>query len=107
MATAIGEEFFNDANGNGYYDQGEAFSDLGEPYRDDNENGAYESGEYFLDFNKNGARDAGDGTFKGITCTGTSCTTSTLAINASHIIIMSTSAASGQIPSATPFIVPA
>src|ERR1700730_5168196 len=35
MATAIGEEFFNDANGNGYYDQGEAFSDLGEPYRDD------------------------------------------------------------------------
>jgi hypothetical protein len=103
MATAIGEEFFNDANGNGYYDQGETFANLGEPFRDDNENGTYETGEYFLDFNKNGTRDAGDGTFKGITCTGTSCTTTTLAISASHVIVMSTSAAAVTFAGATGF----
>jgi hypothetical protein len=50
-------------------------------------------GEYFLDFNKNGVRDPGDGTFKGITCTGTTCSTTTLAISASLLVIMSTSAA--------------
>jgi hypothetical protein len=93
MATAIGEESFDDLNGNGYYDAGEPFSNLGEPYRDDNENGAYDVGEYFLDFNKNGVRDPGDGTFKGITCTGTTCSTTTLAISASLLVIMSTSAA--------------
>jgi len=100
LATAIGEESFNDANGNGYYDSGESFSNLGEPFRDDNENGTYASGEYFLDFNQSGARDAGDGTFKGITCTGSSCNTSTLAISASHLIIMSTSAAAVSFVSA-------
>lgn len=101
MATAIGEEFFNDANGNGYYDLGETFSDLGEPFRDDNENGAYEVGEYFLDFNKDGVRNPGTGKFKGITCSGTSCSTSTLAISASHLIIMSTSAANVSFVSAS------
>jgi len=103
MATAIGEEFFNDANGNGYYDQGETFANLGEPYRDDNEDGNYQVGEYFLDFNKNGVRDVGDGTFKGITCSGTSCTTKTLAISASHVIVMSTSAAAISFVGATGF----
>src|SRR5581483_7478541 len=103
MATAIGEEFFNDANGNGYYDPGETFANLGEPFRDDNENGTYDHGEYFLDFNKNGVRDPGDGTFKGITCTAASCTTSTLAISASHLIIMSTSAAAVSFVGATGF----
>src|ERR1019366_4117374 len=93
LATAIGEESFTDTNGNGYWDMGELFVNLGEPFRDDNENAVYDSGEYFLDFNKNGVRDAGDGTFKGITCTGATCSTSTLAISASHVIVMSTSAA--------------
>jgi hypothetical protein len=93
LATAIGEESFTDLNGNGYWDTGEPFSNLGEPYRDDNENNAYDLGEYFLDFNKNGLRDAGDGTFKGITCSGSSCSTTTLAIGAQHVLIMSTSVA--------------
>ena len=74
LATAIGEESFTDTNGNGFYDSGEAFKDLGEPYRDDNENGVYDLGEYFLDYNHNGIRDAGDGTFKGIVCTGSTAT---------------------------------
>ncbi len=90
LATSIGEESFTDQNGNGYWDTGEPFVNLGEPYRDDNEDNAYESGEYFLDFNQNGTRDAGDGTFKGIACSGGSCSTTTLAIGAQNLIIMST-----------------
>jgi hypothetical protein len=103
LATAIGEESFTDTNGNGFWDSGEPFVNLGEPFRDDNENNAYDSGEYFLDFNKNGVRDAGDGTFKGITCSGTTCSTSTLAIGANHLIIMSSSAAAVAFVSATGF----
>ena len=94
LATAIGEESFQDTNGNGFWDTGEPFSDLGEPYRDDNENNAYGSGEYFLDFNQNGMRDPGSGTFKGITCSGSgasaTCSTTTLAIGVQSLIVMST-----------------
>ena len=97
LATAIGEESFTDTNGNGYWDPGEPFVNLGEPYRDDNENGAYDSGEYFLDFNQNGMRDAGpDGSVQGHHLYGhtrSTCSTSTLAIGASHLLIMSTAGA--------------
>ncbi len=98
LATAIGEEYFDDVSGSGYYVAGDPFADLGEPYRDDNENGKYDLGEHYLDFNHNGTRDGPSGQFIGITCTGStpgaSCSTSTLAIGASHLLIMSTSGAS-------------
>ena len=102
FATTIGEESFTDVKGSGFFETNDPFVNLGEPYRDDNENGQYDVGEYFLDFNTNGSRDAGTGQFVGITCTGTintdgTCsvplTTGTLAIGASHILIMSTSVA--------------
>jgi hypothetical protein len=98
LATAIGEESFTDTNGNGYWDPGEPFVHLGEPYRDDNENNAHDSGEFFLDFNQNGVWDPPDPSltaFKGITCVGTpaTCSTSTLAIGVSHLLIMSTAQA--------------
>jgi len=105
LATAIGEESFTDVNGNGYWDTGEPFSNLGEPYRDDNENGHYDLGEYFLDFNQNGAWDGPDGVFKGITCSGSSCTTTTLAIGVAHLIIMSTSNANITVTSNSGFTV--
>jgi hypothetical protein len=93
LATAIGEESFTDANGNGFYDTGEAFADLGEPYRDDNENNAYGLGEYFLDFDQNQMRTPPSGVFKGIACTGntpgSTCSTTTWAIGAQLRIIMS------------------
>jgi hypothetical protein len=93
LATAIGEESFTDSNGNGFYDQGEAFADLGEPYRDDNEDNAYQLGEYFLDFDQNQMRTPPSGAFKGITCTGntpgSTCSTTTWAIGAQLRIIMS------------------
>jgi hypothetical protein len=93
LATAIGEEYFDDKNASGYYVSGDPFSDLGEPYRDDNENGQYDLGEHFLDFNNNGVRDGPSGKFVGITCSNGSCSTSTLALGASHLLIMSTSGA--------------
>ena len=94
LATAIGEESFDDVNGDGFWESGESFQDLGEPYDDANENGQYDSGEYFLDYNHDGTRNGPSGSFVGITCTGSgasdTCTTKTLAIGASHLLIMST-----------------
>jgi hypothetical protein len=102
LATAIGEESFTDSNGNGFYDVGENFSDLGEPYRDDNENNAYDLGEYFLDFNQDQVRNPPSGVFKGITCTGntpdSTCSTTTLAIGAQQKIVMSQGSPAGVQP---------
>ncbi len=39
--TAVGEEFFIDANGNGLYDEGEIFENLPEAFTDHNEDGVY------------------------------------------------------------------
>jgi hypothetical protein len=97
LATAIGEESFTDVNASGFWQTGDAFDNLGEPYRDDNENGQYDSGEYFLDYNQDGKWNAGAGSFIGITCSGTTagstCSTTTLAIGVSSLIIMSTGGA--------------
>lgn len=94
LATAIGEEFFTDTNRDGFWESGEPFEDLGEPYEDDNENGTFDSLEYYLDYNHDGQWDGPSGSFVGITCTGSTasdtCTTKTLAIGASHLLIMST-----------------
>lgn len=101
LATAIGEESFTDTNGDGFWESGEPFQDLGEPWDDANENGVYDSGEYFLDYNHNSKWDGPSGSFVGITCTGTApgstCSTSTLALGQSHLLIMS----SGQAQIAT------
>lgn len=99
LATAIGEESFTDTSGSGFYQSGDAFANLGEPYDDSNENGQYDSGEYFLDYQHAGVYQGppSPAAFVGITCTGTTpsstCTSNTLAIGASHLIIMSTSEA--------------
>lgn len=46
LAYVPGEEDFVDANFNNVYDLGEAFTDLGNAYRDDNDSGAYDTGEF-------------------------------------------------------------
>jgi len=46
LAYVPGEEDFVDANFNNVYDSGEAFTDLGNAYRDDNNTGAYDAGEF-------------------------------------------------------------
>ena len=103
LATTIGEESFTDDNASGFYQSGDPFTNLGEPFSDENEVAAsnshttdgYELGDYFLDFNQNGHWDAPSGSFVGITCTGTTsgstCTSQTLAIGASALLIMSSS----------------
>jgi hypothetical protein len=60
MGVTRGEETFVDANGNGVYDLGEAFTDIAEPFIDDNNNGVYDPGdqfEIFVDTNNNGVWD--------------------------------------------------
>ena len=98
FATVIGEESFTDSYGTGFYQApNDWFDNLGEQYLDANESGAYVFGDHYLDFNNNGVRDGPSGSFVGITCTGTSstssCNTSTLALGVSQLVIMSTSLA--------------
>ena len=65
IAWTIGEEGFNDSNGNGRYDEGEVFYDLAEPFVDNNDNGIFDpeepNGERFIDANLNGV--GGNGTW--------------------------------------------
>ena len=78
LATAIGEESFTDADGNGVFTAADGFrltasgglpaQDLGEPYLDINESAAYDIGEPFYDFNSNGLRDSPDSKFNGALC---------------------------------------
>ena len=92
FAHVIGEESFTDSNGNGQYDENEAFSDLSEAFRDDNEdgvfggrdkNGAVVAGaagtsnssymvggdnEEFIDLNTNGSFDAANTKYNGVLC---------------------------------------
>lgn len=61
VAHTQGEEGFVDANGNGIYDQGEYFFDLGEPYVDANDNNVRDPDEEFVDVNGNGQYDGPNG----------------------------------------------
>jgi hypothetical protein len=101
LSTAIGEESFVDANGNGVFDTGvDTFGprDLGEPWLDINENNAYDVGEPFYDFYNNGGGELGvrngpDGNFNGVLCSGAQCPTDPLkrstGIGAQNLIILS------------------
>ncbi len=61
IAVTEGEETFIDENGNGEYDAGEPFIDLGEPYIDANDNGQFDQGEFYIDYNQNGMYDPPNG----------------------------------------------
>ncbi len=67
IAATTGEEEFDDENGNGQYDEGEAFVDLGEPFVDMNDNNQWDSDEPFIDVNINGAYDGPNGQWDGNT----------------------------------------
>ncbi len=103
LAMAIGEESFVDLNGNGAFDPGEPFTDLGERFRDDNGNGVYDASEFFYDFNNNGVHDGPDGIFNGVLCNDPArCDPSnqSTGIAASSLIIMAGSTPGGINPAA-------
>jgi hypothetical protein len=123
LVTAIGEESFIDANGNGVFDAGDtvafnstistkAWDDTQEPFLNINEhydgNGVpvYDAGDPFIDFNNNGSHDGPDGAFNGPLCQGSLCSTQTsVAIGASNIIIMSGSQAVIKPAAAGPYTI--
>jgi hypothetical protein len=68
LAYALGEENFNDLNGNNVFNSGEPFSDKSpDIFRDDNENGAWSPGEPCIGPNLNGSCSTpGDGQYNGV-----------------------------------------
>ena len=68
IAVVRGEESFVDANGNGVYDAGEPFTDLGEPFVDANNDGIWNVGEFFVDTNGNGVYNGPNGKWDGPNC---------------------------------------
>lgn len=92
LSTVLGEEAFNDANGNGLYDSGESFTDLVEPFYDKNDDGCRNDGstkncsdtvsastdpfEEYIDANGNGSYDGPNGVWDGPGCSGSGCQSS-------------------------------
>jgi hypothetical protein len=66
MVSAIGEESFVDANGNGLYDSGEDFQDMGEAFLDNNENRP--TGDWLNGFNGDSLCSPNDTTQTGRDC---------------------------------------
>jgi hypothetical protein len=118
LVSAIGEESFIDTNGNGLFDIGEAFGDLGEAFLDNNENGTFDgdslctptdtdqagrdcaSGleETFVDFDSDGNYTPGNGIYNGSLCPDSlaslpspPCTDELLSVRGDLVIVMSDS----------------
>ncbi len=106
LATAIGNESFTDNNGNGRFNDGETFEDIGEAFADENEDGDYDVGEFFIDFGPggipDGQRNGPDGLYNGVLCADasqTECSISdqSITVSESLVIVMSRSGASDDI----------
>jgi hypothetical protein len=99
LATVPGEEAFSDLNGNGLYDPGEPFVDIGEPLADRNGDGCWNKGpianaeicgilstptsstdpfELYTDTNNNGVWDPPNGVWDGPGCKDAGCQPSKL-----------------------------
>jgi hypothetical protein len=68
LAYAIGEEDFNDMNGNNVFDGGDSYVDKSpDIFRDDDENGIWTPGEPCIGLNRNGlCSTPGDGNYNGV-----------------------------------------
>lgn len=93
LATAIGEETYTDANGNGIFDSGESYLDLPEAFIDGNEDGARQVSEEFVDFNSSGTYNSADGNFNGVLRAGGLTGATTLNVRSSLVIVLSGSSA--------------
>ncbi|HHM05243.1 MAG TPA: DUF11 domain-containing protein [Gammaproteobacteria bacterium] len=91
LATMVGEESFDDRNGNGVFDDGDTFTDLPEAWRDDDEDGTRDAQEIFVDFDEDGGYDAADGLYNGVLCQHSSLCSSktTLTVRDSLTLVMS------------------
>jgi hypothetical protein len=69
IVAAVGEEGFDDSNGNGRYDAGESFAqwDRGEPFVDKDDDGVHDPDEMFIDANNNMSYDGPNGRWDGDT----------------------------------------
>lgn len=122
LVTAVGEEFFVDANGNGLFDEGEDFENLPEAFIDHNEDGVYTpsegpqcgpssttencraggSEEEFVDFNEDGEYslnvdpNTGEGVYNGSLCPvegdGVYCSRELVNVRADLVLTLSSSA---------------
>ena len=76
LAYAIGEEGFIDHDGDGRFGSAEAsagssaWTDTGEPFRDDDEDGSFTPGTdgFFYDYDEDGQRTGANGQFDGVLC---------------------------------------
>jgi len=109
LAYALGEESFNDANGNNRYDAGETYTDLGDPFRNDRAvtdanaagiddafksgNALRASGEQYIDSNGNGGWDqGGNGAYNGVlTVTPNGAAANTVHVRQSMVLVLSNS----------------
>jgi len=92
LATAIGNESYIDANGNGVFDAGDSFGpsdDLPEAFVDYNEDDAWDLGEPFVDFNNNMVFDAADTQYNGTPCSSNCSETTKTVVRDSLVLTMS------------------
>lgn len=93
LATAIGEETYTDANGNGIFDSGESYIDLPEAFIDGNEDGVRQVSEEFVDFNSSGTYNGADSNFNGVLRAAGLTGPTTLNVRSSLVIVLSGSSA--------------
>lgn len=93
LSRLSGELGFDDENGNGFWDPGEPFDAVAEPFLDVNRSGQRDAGEQFFDTNNNGSWDADQsgGEFLGYRCDapGQGCDVSTAQIWRDLVIVLS------------------
>ena len=91
LATAVGEESFTDANGNGIFDAAETFVDLPEAFIDGDEDGTRDTApaEEFVDFNNDGLYNLADSSFNGILRSSPSIASTTLSVRSSVVQVLS------------------
>jgi hypothetical protein len=105
LAYAPGEEDFVDFNGNGVYDLGETFTDIGNAYRDDNANNQYDAGAGEFLVPRAGTSLCVTGIGKQNSCDGV---WGVVDVRASVVVIFAGSGAEfGNISTTTPNVVPA
>lgn len=93
LATAIGEETYTDANGNGIFDSGESYIDLPEAFIDGNEDSVRQVSEEFVDFNSSGTYNGADSNFNGVLRAAGLTGPTTLNVRSSLVIVLSGSSA--------------